>query len=149
MNVLVKVIHKPSCPPYSCLFLSLLNSSPSHVVCHLHMSRNMHCAVDSLHTGTCQANLFHAGSVVATLYLCFCLAALTSSRHVKCSKNNDREGTTNTWHNTRGLPASRTLSLLWPPSSNVLMLNLTSGNPAGLIYSHVQEHHCLAVKLYL
>lgn len=41
---------------------------------------------DSLHTGTCRRSLFHAGSVVATPYLCFSLAALTSSGHVKCRK---------------------------------------------------------------
>lgn len=122
-------------------FISFSYSSHSLMVCHLHMSRNMHCAVGTLHTGTCQSNLFHAGSVVTALHLCFCLAALTSSRLVKWSKNKVREGTASVWRDTRGLPASQTSVcvcvcadrvLLWPLSSDVLMLNLTeSGSPAG------------------
>lgn len=92
------------------------------------MSRNIHCTMGTVYTRICQFNLFHEGCVDATLYLCFCKAAVTSARHVKWSKNKVIGGTTSAWRGTRGLLASQTCMcmfvcvwdeyLLWPLSSN-------------------------------
>lgn len=83
---------------------------PSSYTCHYTSAKicAVFCVLGIAHTGTCQSNLFHVASVVTALYLWWCLAALTSSRHVKCSKNKVREETTSVWRDTRELPASHT-----------------------------------------
>lgn len=115
----------------------------------------------TLHTGTCRSNLFHEGGVIAALYLCFCLAALRSSRHVKWSKNKVK----GEWHPSGEAPGSyghpkplcvyvcvsmcAQTVLLWPLSSNALMLNLTnSGLFCRACPSTRSECLCLAVGLY-
>lgn len=91
--------------------------------------------------------------------ICSMRATLTSPRHVKWSKNKVRGGMTSVWQGTRGLLASQTsvcvcvcvpaVFLLWPLSSNVLMLNLTSlGTSAGHIHTHIQKRHSWAARLY-
>lgn len=99
------------CHPSPESFLSLLRFCHSVRVCHLHLSRNKQCTVGTLHTGTHQCHLFHEGSTVDSLYLCFCLAALTSPRSDKLSKPKIKGGITFVWQGTSGLPTSHTHSL--------------------------------------
>lgn len=108
--------------------------------------------------GPCQFNFFHKGCVVTALYLCFLLTALTSSRHVKSSKNKVKEGRTSSWCKTWRRLVSKTCTyvhvsvclcecrqLCCDLYGNVLMLALTS-SPPGLMHPHVEIHPCLIGK---